>query len=308
MSILRATAAGEVDTQNWHHTFPRLIDFCAIANSFPFAVKLTIRDIVHHLSREEGFDGNYDSVRNYIHRRARDEESPWARAYDVMVCLPKPRALDFIRCLARGQPPAFASAQLRSFIREAACPRMLSARSSRERQRLLHIEWMRRLLQKELNEDHLNYDLGDIPGFSTLLGHLHNGRLVDRNRAMVALASRRNIPNRTISEFLGVGKAFVRNYRNKFESEGAPRLFAPQTKSNRKIDNEDLRKAIFSLLHEPPTNHGINRTSWTMALLRRVLKENGIQIGTALVARMIKAAGYNTNGPKLYSFWGFPNQ
>jgi transposase len=269
------------------------------SESFPFAVKLTIQDIVHHLSREEGFDGSYDSVRNYIHRRARAEESPWARAYDLMVCLPKPRALDLIRCLARGQPPAFASAQLRSFMREAACPRMPSARSSRERQRLLHIEWMRRLLQKELNEDDLNYDLGDIPGRSTLLGHLHNGRLMDRNRAMVALASRRNIPNRTISEFLGVGKAFVRNYRNKFESEGAPRLFAPQTKSNRKIDNEDLRKAIFSLLHEPPTNHGINRTSWTMALLRRMLKENGIQIGTALIARMIKAAGYKWRKAKI---------
>ena len=269
------------------------------SESFPFAVKLTIQDIVHHLSREEGFDGSYDSVRNYIHRRACDEESPWARAYDLMVGLPKPRALDFIRCLARGPPPAFASAQLRSFIREAACPRMLSARSSRERQRLLHIEWMRRLLQKELNEDDLNYDLGETPGLSTLLGHLHNGRLTDRNRAMVALASRRNIPNRTISEFLGVGKAFVRNYRNKFESEGTPRLFAPQTKSNRKIDNEDLRKAIFSLLHEPPANHGINRTSWTMALLRRVLKENGIQIGTALVAGMIKAAGYKWRKAKI---------
>ena len=269
------------------------------SESFPFAVKMTIQDIVHYLSREEGFDGSYDSVRNYIHRRARDEESPWARAYDLMVCLPKPRALDFIRCLARGQPPAFASAQLRSFIREAACPRMLSARSSCEKQRLLHIEWMRRLLQKESNEDDLNYELGDIQGLSILLGHLHNGRLMDRNRAMVALASRRKIPSRTISEFLGVGKAFVRNYRNKFESEGAPRLFAPQTKSNRKIDNEDLRKAIFSLLHEPPTNHGINRTSWTMALLRRILKENGTQIGTALVARIIKAAGYKWRKAKI---------
>ena len=135
--------------------------------------------------------------------------------------------------------------------------------------------------------------------FPFCLQHLHNGRLSDRNRAMVALASRRKIPSRTICAFLGVGKAFVRKYRNKFDSEGAARLFAPQTKSNRKIDNEDLRKAIFSLLHEPPTNHGINRTSWTMALLRRVLKENGTQVGTALVAKMIKAAGYKWRKAKI---------
>src|SRR5260370_27552951 len=198
------------------------------SESFPFPVKMTIQDIVYHLSREEGFDGSYDSVRNYIRRRTRDEESRWACAYDLMIRPPKPRALDFIRCLARGQPPAFASAQLRAFIREAACPRMPSARSSREGQRLLHIEWMRRLLQKESNEDELNYELGDIPGLSILLGHLHNGRLMDRNRAMVALASRRKIPSQTICEFLGVGKTFVRNYRNKFDSEGTARLFVPQ--------------------------------------------------------------------------------
>jgi len=84
-----------------------------------------------------------------------------------------------------------------------------------------------------------------------------------------------------------------------FDSEGAELVFAPQTKSNRKIDNEDLRRAVFSLLHEPPANHGINRTSWTMALLRRVLKENGTHVGTALVAKMIKAAGYKWRHAKI---------
>src|SRR5947209_8118723 len=98
-------------------------------------------------------------------------------------------------------------------------------------------------------------------------------RLSKRNRAMVVLASRRKIPSPTICEFLGVGKVFVRKYRKMFDSKGVDCLFADQTKSNCKIDNEDLRKAIFSLIHEPPANHGINRTSWTMALLRRVLKE-----------------------------------
>src|SRR6202790_3509658 len=36
-----------------------------------------------------------------------------------------------------------------------------------------------------------------------------------------------------------------------------------------------------------------------MALLRRVLKENGTQVGTALVARMIKAAGYKWRKAKI---------
>jgi transposase len=278
------------------HTIDRLL----IDNeSFSLADNMTIQDIVRHLRREEGFAGSYDSVRNYIHRRAHDDEKAWGRAYDLIIHLPKPRALDLIRRLSRGRSPAFASAQLRSFLRELACPRMPPARSGRKGQRLLHIEWMRRVLQKESNEDTLQHELGDIPDLSILLQHLHNGRLSKRNRAMVVLASHRKIPSRTICAFLGVGKAFVRKYRDMFDSKGAELVFSPQTKSNRKIDNEDLRRAIFGLLHEPPANHGINRTSWTMALLRRVLKENGTHVGTALVAKMIKAAGYKWRNAKI---------
>ena len=36
-----------------------------------------------------------------------------------------------------------------------------------------------------------------------------------------------------------------------------------------------------------------------MALLRQVLKDNGIQIGTAIIARMIKAAGYRWRKAKI---------
>jgi len=267
--------------------------------SFPPATDMTMRNIVQHLRREEGFAGSYDSVRNYIRHQARDDESAWERAYDLIIRLPKPRALDFIRLLSRGDPPAFASARLRSFIREAACPRIPPTQPGREGQRLIDIEWMRRVLQKEVNEHTLYRELDDIPDLSILLQYLHNGRLVDRNRAMVALASHRKIPSQTICAFLGVGKAFVRKYRNKFKCNAAAAMFAPQTRSNRKIDDSDLRNAVFSLLHEPPANHGINRTSWTMPLLCRVLKENDRQIGTALVAKMIKSAGYKWRKAKI---------
>lgn len=278
------------------HTIDRLL----IDNdTFSFAKNKTIQDIVRHLRREEGFAGSYDSVRNYIHRRAHDDELTWDRAYDLIIHLPKPRALDFIRRLSRGRSPAFAAAQFRSFTHQPACPRMPPARSGDKGQRLLHIEWMRRVLQRESSEDTLHHELGDIPDLSILLHNLHNGRLSKRNRAMVVMASRKGIPSRTICAFLGVGKAFVRKYRDLFDSKGAELVFASQAKSNRKIDNEDLRRAIFGLLHEPPTNHGINRTSWTMALLRRVLKDNGTLVGTALVAKIIKAAGYKWRNAKI---------
>jgi hypothetical protein len=76
-------------------------------------------------------------------------------------------------------------------------------------------------------------------------------------------------------------------------------IFAPQRKSNRKIDNEQLRSALFGLLHEPPSNYGHNRTSWAMPLLLGVLKEKGKPIGPALIRKMLKASGYKWRKAKI---------
>ena len=260
---------------------------------------MTIRDIVEQLRRDEGFSGSYDSVRNHIRNRARDDESAWEKAYDLIIGLPKSRALDFIRLLSHGDPPAGMSARVRPFAREATCPRKSSVRLNRERRSHADIEWMRQVLQKEIGDDDLYREFTDIADLGILLRHLRNGHLLDRNRAMVVLASRRTIPSQTICAFLGVCKTSVRKYRDKFDNNGTAGLFAPQSKSNRKIDNESLRNAVFSLLHEPPSNHGINRTTWTMPLMCQVLKNNGHEIGPALVSKMIRAAGYKWRKAKV---------
>jgi hypothetical protein len=225
------------------------------------AADLTIRDIVERLRREHGFAGSYDSVRNYVQHRVRVDDNVLNKAYDLIVRLPKARAVDFIRLLSRGNLSFLMSARLRPFECEAASPRKPPTRSFCRR--LADTEWMRQVLQKEINDDALHHELHDIPDIDVLLKHLRDGRLVNRNRAMVILAEHRSVPRRTICDFLGVGKAFARKCRNKFDSGRAEALFARQTKSNRKIDNEKFASAVFSLLHEPPAKHSINRTSWT---------------------------------------------
>jgi hypothetical protein len=59
------------------------------------------------------FDGSYDSVKNYIRPSVRDDEKLWEKAYDLIVRLPKVRALDFIRLLWRGKPSIRTFARLR---------------------------------------------------------------------------------------------------------------------------------------------------------------------------------------------------
>ena len=202
------------------------------AISSPLAADLTIQNIVDHLRREEGFAGSYDSVRKYLRRRALDDERTWGRVCELIIQLPKPQAIEFVRLLSQGNLPKFSSLRLRPYVREAKCPHKPSSSWNIERKQGADIDWMRRLLQKEIKTDTLHGDLDDIRDISVLLQYLHNGRLADRNRAMVILASRRRIPSKTICAFLGVGKAFVRKYRNKYECDGFISVFAPQTKSN----------------------------------------------------------------------------
>jgi hypothetical protein len=68
--------------------------------------------------------------------------------------------------------------------------------------------------------------------------------------------------------------------------------FAPQTKSTRKFDDEAIKQAVFQTLHEPPFNFGINRTTWIMPDLSRILRENGHPACPEVIRKITKAAGY----------------
>ena len=53
-----------------------------------------------------------------------------------------------------------------------------------------------------------------------------------------------------------------------------------------------VKQAIFGVLHEPPSNYGINRTTWTMPDLERVLRETGRPACREVIRKVTKAAGY----------------
>jgi hypothetical protein len=71
-----------------------------------------------------------------------------------------------------------------------------------------------------------------------------------------------------------------------------PGLFARHTRSNRKFDNETIKNAVFGLLHEPPSNYNINRTTWTMGHLSQILRETGRPVSPSVISKIIKWAGY----------------
>ena len=153
-------------------------------------------------------------------------------------------------------------------------------------------DWMRSVLQKQIALDELEHQLGEMPELGELLRRLYEGRLSERNRSMVILADRRGLTCSVTCSFLGIDRHTYRKYLLTFNQAGASALFAPQTKSNCKFDNEAIKNAIFGRLHEPPSSYGINRTTWTMDHLSRVLRQIGYPVSPRLIRKITKLAGY----------------
>lgn len=70
-------------------------------------------------------------------------------------------------------------------------------RGSRDQARLAAFEWIHAVLQNKVKRDVLRRQVGNVTGFDILLDHPYKGRLSDRNRALVVLASRCGLTKRT---------------------------------------------------------------------------------------------------------------
>jgi len=261
--------------------------------TLPPHARLSVRAIYQRIRDEEGFCGAYNSVNDYVRTTPRDEECIWERTYDLLATLDRQRAINFLFLLSRAKPAGISATRTKQFFRVAARMIKLTPKpDKRAESQRARVEWMHSLLQKGIDADALRRQIGDVPDFGILLHHLYNGRLSDRNRSMVVLARRRGLSQRVISTFLGIDPQSCGKYLRTFERGGGAALFARHKKSNRKFDDEAIKNAVFGLLHEPPSNYGINRTTWIMPDLCRVLREKGRSACPEVIRMITKAAGY----------------
>jgi transposase len=261
--------------------------------TLPPSARLSVKAIYEHIRDEEGFSGSYGSVKDYARPIEPDKGCIWEYAYDLLASLPKRRAIDFLFLLSRADPPVISPQRTERFFRDAVRVISVTPKPDRRAQaRQVAFEWLRAVLQKDISPDELRREVGDTPDISALLDRLYDGRLSDRNRSMVVLASRHGLSSGIVCNFLGISKQTHRKYLRTLLDGGQVALFARSTKSTRKFDNEAVKQAVFGLLHEPPSNDGINRTTWTMSDLSRVLRETGQPACPEVIRKTTKAAGY----------------
>jgi transposase len=261
--------------------------------TLPPSARLSVKVIHERIRDEEGFRGSYGSVKDFARPMAVDNGCIWEYAYDLLASLDKRRAIDFLFLLSRADPPVIPAERTERFFRDAGRVVNIAPKpGEREQARQAAFEWMRAVLQKDIGPEALRRDVGDVPDLGALLDRLYDGRLSDRNRSVVVLADRHGLGRSVVCGFLGINKLTRRRYLRTFGKGGQAALFARQTKSTRKFDDEAVKQAVFRLLHEPPSNYGINRTTWVMPDLTRVLRETGHPACPEVVRKITKAAGY----------------
>ena len=59
-----------------------------------------------------------------------------------------------------------------------------------------------------------------------------------------------------------------------------------------KAEDKQIRSAVFSVLHSPPSAYGINRTSWKLRDLRKCLADKSVDVSFEVMREIIKTAGY----------------
>jgi len=153
---------------------------------------------------------------------------------------------------------------------------------------VLHSDKSFACIQKECPND------GDLTNFAGVIRH---GRMKERKKALAILACLRGMRPSVIAKFLHIARKTVQRYYKIFEHGGSNALFAPRkTETN---DDPEREHSLFSLLHSPPATYGINRTSWKMDDLHRILAENGHRTSRKKIRSIIKKSGFKWRKAKL---------
>jgi transposase len=94
-----------------------------------------------------------------------------------------------------------------------------------------------------------------------------------------------------------VSERTVRKWVDRFSVAGASgltdRTCRPHHIPRRYLQpSKELHDAVFSLLHTPPSQHGFNRTTWTLLDLYNTLRAQGARTTKRNLSAVIRRAGY----------------
>ena len=157
------------------------------------------------------------------------------------------------------------------------------------------LSWMRKIslghVPLQIVESHLG-DKVSRSELTTLYGATFSKTRRVQTKALAILFHLYRTNLRLIARFLFIAPKTLKEYFRRFEHHGVDSFLRPIRKKVRKVDNPHYKETLLSILHSPPADFGINRTTWTTELLSRVMKSEGFPAGHNTVSTIIKRAGY----------------
>jgi transposase len=119
-----------------------------------------------------------------------------------------------------------------------------------------------------------------------------------RKKILTAMARREGFSSRAIALHLDLSINTVRRYVALFDAGGMASLLERKPRA-RMADDEVFGKALFGLLHEPPSLSGLNRTTWRMEDLQKTLAERGFRVGREIIREAIRKSGFRWRSAKV---------
>ena len=253
----------------------------------------TAASIFERLRLEEGYSGSYSTVWRCV-RSLRAEElqieievrnhrtasltggnGPYPHAYKLRS---EHRVIRQDEVSSAGLAPRKISVTLR-----------LDAKAERRR---AAFAWMQAASVGDIDLHTAGPAVSSLRDLDALIARMKRGSPRDRASTMAVIARAKGISAREVGAFVGVCPRTVRKRCTVHAAGGASALYSRRPRASRKVADETLKDAIFALFHEPPSLHGINRTSWIMPELSRVLATKGHSAGLHTIRAIVKAAGY----------------
>src|SRR5689334_4916699 len=105
---------------------------------------------------------------------------------------------------------------------------------------------------------------------------------------------------RSLREFYkhhGTCSQTFRKYYNRYRASGSegdllPKRRGPKRRERSAMEIQEVRGAVFKVLHSPPSDFGFNRTTWKRDNLQQALKTMGVILSKRDMRSIVKGAGY----------------
>jgi len=192
-------------------------------------------------------------------------------------------------------PGCFLDGQLRTFQRRVREWRLTN------RVWIKNYQWMKEVSQGKMGYAELFSQFHDYlteQELMNLIDCIMNQPLRYRNRAIAILAWLHRIPEGMIAKFLLLSTQTIKSYIHQFKFGGVLETLDLSRKEMKKHEDPQYKKMLFAILHAPPSDYDINRTTWIMDDLHRIMAEKGLGISYQGIRKIIKDAGYSIKKAK----------